>query len=318
MCIFKVYCIPFTFCVFSDLAYSVVLGLDFLTTAQADINCYEKSVSFYQGLVTTNLIAEGTDETVFLLSQDVEIPPNCEAILPIHSRRMCSSRNYVLESWAPIKNKLIAVAPALVRPENGSTCCRVLNLASTPRKLAKNSPIAILSPINDRDQHNYNVLRNHPNSQGEQIFSISEGEKLTHSQKLEALQGIGIPFKDTKLNSEQMEKLVNILYKYKHIFAENLTQLPGSDLIQHEIKVTSERPIRQRQYRLAPFLEEELQRQCDELERCGIIEKSTSPWNSATFLIKKPDNTYRKLIDLRSVNKFVSLCTLAYQIWRTA
>jgi hypothetical protein len=106
------------------------------------------------------LITEGTDETVFLLSQDVEIPPNSEAILPIHSRKMCSSRNYMLESWAPIKNKLIAVAPALVRPENGSTCCRVLSLASSPRKLAKNSPIAILSPINDRDQHNYNVLRN--------------------------------------------------------------------------------------------------------------------------------------------------------------
>jgi hypothetical protein len=53
-----------------------------------------------------------------------------------------------------------------------------------------------------------------------------------------------------------MEKLVNILYKYKHIFAENFTQLPSSDLIQHEIKLTSEKPIRQRHYRLAPFLEE--------------------------------------------------------------
>jgi hypothetical protein len=74
-------------------------------------------------------------------------------------------------------------------------------------------------------------------------------------------------------------------------------------LIEHEIKVTSERPIRQRHYRLAPFLEKELQRQCDELEKCGIIEKSDSPWSSPTFLVKKPDNTYRKIIDLRAVNK---------------
>jgi hypothetical protein len=73
------------------------------------------------------------------------------------------------------------------------------------------------------------------------------------------LQGFGIPFKDTKLNSDQMDKLVDLLNECKHIFAENFTQLPGSDLIEHEIKVTSEQPIRQRHYRLAPFLEKELQ-----------------------------------------------------------
>ena len=296
--------IPYNFCVLSELNYPVILGFDFLTTAQADINCYEKVISFYQGLVTTNLISNRSEETIMLLSQSVEIPANSEAILPIHTTQMCANRNYLLESWAPIKNKLIAVAPALVRPENGSTCCRVLNLASTPRKLAKNAPIAIISAINEEDQHNCNILRqNSKFRQGDQIFSLLQGADLTHSQKFEYLQKIGIPFKDTKLNDEQMEKLVNLLYKYKHIFAESYTQLPGSDLIQHEIKVTSEKPIRQRYYRLAPFLERELQRQCDELEKCGIIEKSESPWSSPTFLIKKPDNTYRKVIDLRAVNK---------------
>jgi hypothetical protein len=103
------------------------------------------------------------------------------------------------------------------------------------------------------------------------------------------LQGLGIPFKDTKLNSDQMETLVDLLYKYKHIFAESFTQLPGSDLIEHEIKVTSKLPIRQTHYRSALFLEKELQRHCDELEKCGIIEKSDSPWSSPTFLVKKPE-----------------------------
>jgi hypothetical protein len=72
--------IPFTFCVLSYLAYSVVFGLDFLTTAQADINCYDKVISFYYGLVTTTLSTNGADETVFLLSQIVEIPPNSQAL----------------------------------------------------------------------------------------------------------------------------------------------------------------------------------------------------------------------------------------------
>jgi hypothetical protein len=193
--------IPFTFCVFSDLAYSVVLGLDFLTTAQADINCYDKVISFYQGLVTTNLITNGADETVFLLSQAVEIPPNSKLYYQSTRENSVLTETICWNLGLPIKNKLIAVAPALVRPENGSTCCRVLNLASTPRRLAKNSPIAVLSQINDRDQHNYKVLRQHS------ILNLSEGKELTYNQKLEYLQGLGIPFKDTKLNSDQMENL---------------------------------------------------------------------------------------------------------------
>jgi hypothetical protein len=148
----------------------------------------------------------------------------------------------------------------------------------------------VLSPINDRDQHNYEVLRQHS------ILNLSEVKELTYNHKLEYLKGLGITFKDTKLDSNQMEKLVDLLCKYKHIFAESFTQLPGSDLIEHEIKVTSERPIRQRHYCLASFLEKELQRQCDEPEKCGIIEKSDSPWSSPTFLVKKPDNTCRKII----------------------
>jgi hypothetical protein len=140
------------------------------------------------------------------------------------------TENYLLEPRVQIKNKLVAVAPALVRSQNGSTCCRVLNLAPTPRRLAKNSPIAVLSPVNDRDQHNYEVLRQHS------IFNLSEGKELTYNQKHEYLQSLCIPFEDTKLNSDQMKKLVDLLCKYKHIFAVSFTQLPGSHLIEHEIK----------------------------------------------------------------------------------
>jgi hypothetical protein len=87
---------------------------------------------------------------------------------------------------------------------------------STPRKLAKNSPIAILYPVNDTDQHIYNVLRQHANRYGNQIVNIAEGKDLIHCQELENLQGIGVLLKGTKLNGDHVEKLVN-LFKHKHI-----------------------------------------------------------------------------------------------------
>jgi hypothetical protein len=103
---------------------------------------------------------------------------------------------------------------------------------------------------------------------------------------LEVLQKIGL-FKDTKLSESQFQKLVEFSYNNRDLFAEDFTKITGSDLILHEIKLTTDKPIRQKYFRQAPHLEKELQRQCDQLLKAGIIEESDSPYSSPAFLVKK-------------------------------
>lgn len=111
---------------------------------------------------------------------------------------------------------------------------------------------------------------------------------------------------------EKLEKLKQLMtrnylkinfYSNRDIFATKFSELPGSDLVHRDIKLTCDKPFRQRQFRMAPHLESELQKQVDELVSCGILRESDSPWNANSLMVKKHDGTFRLVKDFRQLNK---------------
>lgn len=296
--------IPFTFCVFRNIIHNCVIGMDFLNATQANVNFSQRILSLYDGLVTAGLITAGnSNEALLLLAKTVSIPPNTEAIVPVSVPPQFRSKDGLMEPWPAIKNKLIAVAPALIHPQGSTTSCRILNLGTNTRTLNQNTPIAVISSINLHDEHNSWALNRQKSHVFRNNISVLSAE-IPESQEtmLEALQKIGISFKDTKLSPVQFQQLVKFLYDNRDLFAEDFTKLPGSDLMYHEIRLTTDKPIRQKYFRQAPHLEKELQRQCDELLKAGIIEESDSPFSSPAFLVKKADGSYRKVVDYRKIN----------------
>jgi len=103
------------------------------------------------------------------------------------------------------------------------------------------------------------------------------GEALpSHVDRLSALKDAGLYTSNIKLPVEQFEQLSTLLYHNKDLFATDISELPCSTLEPHKIELTSETPVRHRQFRQMPVLERELQRQVDQLAEARVVKESTS------------------------------------------
>jgi hypothetical protein len=293
--------IPFRFYVLQGLSYNCILGIDFLTDAQATIDCNQRLLSLYQGLAVAPLIHNMDKESILCMADTVTIPPRTEALVPVTIHPKYVHRINIVEAWPEVKNKMIAVAGALIFPRSRQTVCRVMNIGLTPRTLRKKTPVAIRSDIDTRNPCII-AMNSHATGNAAHQQNEDQNELPTHEQRLQALLSLGLPLKRDDLTEEQFSQLTALLYRFRRIFATELSQLPGTNLMEYEIHLTDTRPIRVKQFKHPPQVERELIRQCEEMEKAGIIEPTTSPFNSATFLVKKHDNSFRMVTDLRPIN----------------
>jgi hypothetical protein len=291
-----------TFFVLSNLNFSGLLGVDFLTTYQGDVSLANRALYLMNGLVVTPLIQSRDNDNVLTLSRPVTIPARSEAFLPVATSENYRSQLSLIEAWPAKCDKTLLVAKALVRPNRHETFCRVANLTSRPKRLRRGTPIAMISPINAQDSENVRLLSTNFENKQTDINVIQEQSDISHEEKLAHLQTLGLSFKDTKLAPDDMIKLCAFLYDNRDLFATDMTQLPPSNLPAMKIELTDYKPIRQRQYRLSPHLQKELENQCDQLQQSGVIRQTVSPWNMPCILIKKPNNQYRFCLDARKIN----------------
>ena len=89
------------------------------------------------------------------------------------------------------------------------------------------------------------------------------------------------------LNDNEKVKFKNLFNKYRNAFAFPGNQLGRTSLVQHVIDTGDATPIKQRPYRVYPYVKKEIDRQVDEMLEKGIIQESVSPWSSPVVLVKK-------------------------------
>lgn len=109
------------------------------------------------------------------------------------------------------------------------------------------------------------------------------------------------------LNGEESLAVEKILNSYNDLVFRDGEFLGNTDIVQHEIKTTTDRPIYAKMYRYPHIYEQEICNQIDEMLKHGIITESNSPYNSPLWLVpKKMDNSgekkFRIVIDYRKLN----------------
>ena len=72
--------------------------------------------------------------------------------------------------------------------------------------------------------------------------------------------------------TEQQQCLVKkLLEEYQYLFALNLKELGRTSLVQHEIKLSNDRPFKERYRRIPPHQYEEVQKHLQEMLALGAI-----------------------------------------------
>lgn len=111
-------------------------------------------------------------------------------------------------------------------------------------------------------------------------------------------------------NLPNNEKIIieKILEKYNGIIKLENDEPGCSHIIEHEIKLKDEIPVKTKIYPLPKRLEDEASSQIKELLKNNVIRKSKSPYNSPVWIVdKKIDNSgikkYRLVIDYRKLNE---------------
>jgi len=117
---------------------------------------------------------------------------------------------------------------------------------------------------------------------------------LSQKEKLIELQTLSFKVDPKDYSEVQFKELVNLLFKYRSAFAQEVTDLPGVNDLEYKINLKPGTiPKRQRQYKYPPRLRVEIRKQLDQWESAGIIERGEADWIHHIVLVKK--NHYREI-----------------------
>ena len=93
-----------------------------------------------------------------------------------------------------------------------------------------------------------------------------------------------------------------LLTEFMPLFTTSNAELGMDNVSEHRIETGDAKPIFQYPFFSSWKTRAIIQKQVNEMEARGIIEKSHSPWASPVVLLKKPDDTWRFCIDYRKLN----------------
>lgn len=111
-----------------------------------------------------------------------------------------------------------------------------------------------------------------------------------------------IDFGDSPVSEQWRERLRQKLTQRPHVFSMHEWDVGLAKGVEHTIRLSDERPFRQRSRRLAPADIEDVRNHLQDLLHAGIIKESRSPYASPIVIVRKKNGTIRMCVDYRFLN----------------
>lgn len=105
-----------------------------------------------------------------------------------------------------------------------------------------------------------------------------------------------------KVDERERENFTELLKAYSDCFASSYKDLGVTNLGEMHIKLTSDKPVNKKPYRLAHSEREVVAKKIDEMLEANIIQESDSDYASPIILVRKKTGDYRLCVDYRALN----------------
>lgn len=129
---------------------------------------------------------------------------------------------------------------------------------------------------------------------------LSDNDPLLNIVPLKATETVDDVKVNDGLSTEQKQEVRKLLDE----FSDVLSDLPGrTDVVQHEINLTTEDPIRNKTYQVPYAMRDVVRNEIKQMLQMDIIEPSESSYASSIVIVKKPDGSNRLCLDFRNLNK---------------
>ena len=137
------------------------------------------------------------------------------------------------------------------------------------------------------------------------ISPISNSQpQPTGDQKKDNDDFIGLfDFTESPINKDDLARVQYFLRQRKSVFSLHDNDLGHTTAVQHEIKLTNDKPFKERHRRIPPAQYDEVRKLIREMLDAGAIRESHSPWASPVVLVRKKDGSLRFCIDYRKLNE---------------
>ena len=275
------------FTVFDHTSEEMFLGIPFFKQHKAKIDFY------------TNKITLCTSNPVHAISH-CTLEPFSEAIIQGKLFRTTENSTPGLCTVFPaINTKGILIANTAVIAQEDMVPIRIFNGTAQKQKINRGERLATFDVWDDTVEAFYY------NPESDQDIPQCSSAKMKNDKQKSDDYVPDIDWSKTEVNGEQMDQLKQLINEYSDCFVNPKTNKLGlTDLISCSIDTYSDsKPVHKYPYRMAPSQKEEMQKMVNQQMNQGLIEETQEgAWASPALLVKKPNGSFRMVIDYRALN----------------
>ena len=151
--------------------------------------------------------------------------------------------------------------------------------------------------------NNYTIKKDEEVGRASTLITLQPGDNPENKHEQWTLDKIIEEVDIGKQNSEEQRNQIYKMLLLTHgALGRNDDEIGKANVVPHVIELNDRTPLWQRPRRFADPVNIEIERQCEELLKLGIIEPSSSQFSSPVVPVRKKDGSLRLCIDYRKIN----------------